>query len=200
MPIHITLQQGFALRNAVYMIDAILPSLFTPILLIVVMWLGRRGILRAIKWSAILALVFDLLDLLAVVGIMLLQPERYQLRLAYTFTLDAMYNIWGVAEQCALTTAIVVAAVSLLACAQRRQWGWFVALAALISLTSIGHALLGSASLLVRNTIPLDYLPQQIFMALVAALLPIAALLLIARSAGNTSVSPAIKAAPSHDV
>lgn len=192
MPFHITIQQGFALRNLIYTTDSIISFVAVPVLLIVIAWLGRRDILRAVKWSAIFALVFSLLDLLAILVVMVLERELAVPTMARAFTLDALQNGAVSALQLALATSALVAALSLLAAAQRGRWRWFWLLA---TLTALGILLRGVGALnalsFVRNFQPLGYLPRQAVIAVAVALLPIAALVFATLPAANAN-DPAI--------
>lgn len=192
MPFHITIQQGFALRNLIYITDSIISFVAVPVLLVVIAWLGRRDILRAVKWSAIFALVFSLLDLLAILVVIVMERESAAPTMARAFTLDALQNGAVSALQLALATSALVAALSLLAAAQRGRWRWFWLLAIL---TTLGIVLHGAGALnalsFVRNFQPLGYFPQQAVIAVAGALLPIAALVFATLPAANAN-DPAI--------
>jgi hypothetical protein len=188
MPIHITMQEAFALRNLLYTADSIIQIGAIPIFLIVVAWLGRRDIMRAVRWSAIFALVFTLLYVLAIAATMALQREPYDLTLAHQFILTAIENAGGAAEQLALEGGALVAALSLLSAAQRGRWRWFWLLGTLTALGIILHGASNiNATLFIRNFLPLAYLPQQAIIGVVLALLPIAALLFTTHLAATTS-------------
>lgn len=192
MPFHITIQQGFALRNLIYTADSIISFVAVPVLLVVIAWLGRRDILRAVKWSAIFALVFSLLDLLAILVVIVVERELAVPTMARAFTLDALQNGAVSALQLALATGALVAALSLLAAAQRGRWRWFWLLAIL---TTLGIFLHGASILTtvtpLRNFQALGYLRQQAVIAVAVALLPIAALVFTTLPAANAK-DPAI--------
>lgn len=192
MPFHITIQQGFALRNLIYTTDSLISFVAVPVLLVVIAWLGRRDILRAVKWSAIFALVFSLLDLLAILVVIVAERELAVPTMARAFTLDALQNGAVSALQLALATGALVAALSLLAAAQRGRWRWFWLLAIL---TTLGIFLHGASILTtvtpLRNFQALGYLRQQAVIAVAVALLPIAALVFTTLPAANAK-DPAI--------
>ena len=194
MPFHITIQQGFALRNLIYTTDSLISFVAVPVLLVVIAWLGRRDILRAVKWSAIFALVFSLLDLLAILVVIVMERELAVPTMARAFTLDALQNGAVSALQRALATGALVAALSLLAAAQRGRWRWFWLLAIL---TTLGIFLHGASILTtvtpLRNFQALGYLRQQAVIAVAVALLPIAALVFTTLPAANAK-DPAINA------
>jgi predicted ferric reductase len=183
---HITMQVGFALRNLIYTTDSIISFVAVPVLLVVIAWLGRRDILRAVKWSAIFALVFSLLDLLAILVVIVVERELAAPTMARAFTQDALQNGAVSALQLALATGALVAALSLLAAAQRGRWRWFWLLAILTTLGIVLHGV-GALNALsfVRNFRALGYLRQQAVIAVAVALLPIAALVFSTRPAAD---------------
>lgn len=197
MPFHITIQQGFALRNLIYTADSIISFVAVPVLLVVIAWLGRRDTLRAVKWSAIFALVFSLLDLLAILVVMVVERELAAPTMARAFTLDALQNGAISALQLALATGALVAALSLLAAAQRGRWRWFWLLAILTTLGIFLHgaSILTTVSSL-RNFQALGYLPQQAIIAVAVALLPIAALVFATLPAANANDPATNETAP----
>lgn len=175
MPIHISSHLGFALRNAIYTTDALVPVILIPLTLIALAWLGRRDILRAVRWSAALTLIITILDIIAVSALLRLQQEPYLRTLAGLFTMQGVYSIWGALDQLAVAGQLIVAALSLVASAGRSQWRWFSLLSACTMLACVAHGVLGDLSFLMRNAIPLGYLQESIAVSLLAGLLPLSA-------------------------
>jgi uncharacterized membrane protein len=167
--------------------------ILVPVMMIVFAWLGRRDIMRAVIWAAALSLIAIALDIITIGALLRLQQGPYMRTLAGIFTMQGLYSVWGALDQLAVAGQLLVGALSLVAAAQRGQWRWFTLLAVCATLASIAHGVLGDASLLTRNIIPLAYLSQAILFSLIAALLPLFAWMFAAQQTrrARVDVSPA---------
>ena len=180
---------GFALRNALYTTDAIVPVILVPLTMIALAWLGRRDIMRAVRWAAVLTSIVLLFDIIALSALLRLQQGPYLRSLAGIFTLQGIYSVWGALEQLEVAGLLIVGTLSLVASAGRGWRRWFGALAACTTLTFIAHGVLGDASLLTRNLIPLGYLQEAIVVSLISGLLPLSAWIFARRQPASAVVA-----------
>ncbi len=121
----------YLLRAIVRTGSEVAPSILIPLLLLLLLWMGRTSLRSALLWLAGTALALGLVYLMLAYFPLIFWP---QFRASYTMTIgqemirEAVVAVAGAIQQVGNACAIAAMIVGLFGATQQRHWRWAVAL------------------------------------------------------------------------
>ncbi len=121
----------YLLRAIVRTGSEVAPSILIPLMLLLLLWMGRTGLRSALLWLSGAALALGLVHLVFAYFPLIVWPQSgasYSMTMGQEMVREAVVAVVGAIQQVGYACAIAALIVGLFGATQQRQWRWAVAL------------------------------------------------------------------------